>query len=382
MKAKHFAGLDGLRFISITFVVLHHLFTFKTNFGFYRYDYPVLGLIGLYGIHFFFMGSGFLITYLLLHEHANFGKINLKNFFLRRIFRIWPAYFLLIIIFLFIFKIPFFRIPSTTDSYLAANYSNSNALYLAFLPHIQPFLFPTGPYVHHTYTIGIEEQFYIAWGLLFYFFRRHVCLIFWVILLAVPLLNVLHEYLHGYVQRTQNAPAALGYVNSMLTYIQYSRFSTFAIGSLFGYAYFFNQSWIQYFKMRFVQVGVYLVLVLSIGFGITIPYLQFEFMALLMACLMLVATFKKESMVNYSAGWISYLGKISYGIYLFHIFAIVFACKFTSLFISQESNLFVTLCLAILTLLLSVFFGWVSYNYFEIVFLKLKKRFQRVDTST
>src|SRR4051812_37529305 len=98
MKLKHFAGLDGLRFISITFVVLHHLFTFKTNFGFTRFDYPILWLIGFYGIQFFFMGSGFLITYLLLLEKQETGSISLRHFFMRRMLRIWPGYYLLIVI--------------------------------------------------------------------------------------------------------------------------------------------------------------------------------------------------------------------------------------------------------------------------------------------
>ena len=173
MNAKHFAGLDGLRFVSISFVVLHHLFTFKKNFGFTEFDAPILGTIGFYGIQFFFMGSGFLITYLLLYELESNGKICLKSFFLRRILRIWPAYYLLILLFLFVVKQDSFRIPGTTDQYLAADYVMSNRLYLLFLPHIQPFLFPTAPLIHHTYTIGIEEQFYVIWGLLFFFFGKY-----------------------------------------------------------------------------------------------------------------------------------------------------------------------------------------------------------------
>ncbi len=380
MKAKHFDGLDGLRFISITFVVLHHLFTFKSNFGFFQYDYPVLGLIGLYGIHFFFMGSGFLITYLLLHEHNDYGKINLKNFFLRRVLRIWPAYYLLIILFLFVFNTSFFRIPGITDAYLADNYSFSNALYLAFMPHIQPFLFPTGPYIHHTYTIGIEEQFYIVWGLIFYFLRKRVLMVFIIILIAMPLLNVLHEFLYNWLQTKPDAPRTVRYINSFLTYLQYSRFSTFAIGSLFGYAYFYNKKWISYFRLWYVQVAVYIVIIASVATGVNLPYVQFEYMALVMACLMLMATFKRESIINYNADWISYLGKISYGIYLFHIFAIVFACKLVGLFMKEESNLWITLLLCLLTLIISIVFGWASYHYFEVYFLKLKQRFKKVIT--
>lgn len=377
MNPKHFAGLDGLRFISITFVVLHHLFHFKANFGFTGYDYPVLWLIGFYGIQFFFMGSGFLITYLLFFEHHTYGKISLKNFFLRRIMRIWPAYYLLILFFLLALHQPFFRIPGTTETYLSTDYATSNKFFLFFLPHVQPFLYPTAPYVHHAYTIGVEEQFYVVWGLLFYFFRRHILTFFIVILLAMPMLNFLHHLSYNYVQQHSNASPFLRYFNSGVTYLKFSRFSTFAIGSLFGYAYFHQKAWIQYFKKKQVQVLLYAVLFLSVFFNIQVPYMEYEYISFLMACLMLMATFKKESLFNYSASAISYLGKISYGIYLFHIFAIVFACKLTALFFSSESNLGVTLVLCMLTIGMSIILGELSYRYFETYFLRLKEKFRQ-----
>jgi peptidoglycan/LPS O-acetylase OafA/YrhL len=377
MKAKHFAGLDGLRFISITFVVLHHLFTFKSNFGFTTFDYPILRLIGFYGIQFFFMGSGFLISYLLLSEHKTYGHISLKQFFLRRIFRIWPAYYLLIALALvFALKTSFFHIPGTTDIYLSSDYQKSNLFYFSFLPHLQPFFFPTGPYVHHTYTIGIEEQFYILWGLLFYFFKRWVHTFLIVLLIVCPLMNVLHYWINSHQQAVGNLPL-LNYISAGITYIHYSRLSTFAIGSLFGYAYFHQKSWIEVFKRWWVQLLVYIALVTSIAFKVAIPFIDYEYMSAVMGCVMLMATFKKESLINYSAKWMSYLGKISYGIYLFHIFAIVFACKIVGYFFKTESNLYITALLCILTMALSVLFGGFSYHYFETYFLKLKQRFRQ-----
>ncbi len=377
MKSKHFAGLDGLRFISIIFVVLHHLFTFKTNFGFHGYDYPVLGLIGFYGIQFFFMGSGFLITYLLLTEQQRNGIINLKNFFIRRILRIWPAYYLLIILALVVvLRLPFFRIAGITDSYLANDPQSANRLFFFFLPHIESFNYPTAPYVHHTYTIGIEEQFYFIWGLLFFFFFRYAYRIFIVLIIVMPVLNFLHHHLYLYMQNDNAAPKQLQYVNSVITFLKYSRPSTFAIGALFGWAYFHQKGWVQQFKKVPVQLLVYAVLTASIFFKIEVPFVHYEYISVIMGCVMLIGTFKKESIINYSAGWISYLGKISYGIYLFHIFAIVFACQLVRLFYKNETSFGVTLILCLLTLLLSIIFGALSYHAFESYFLKLKQRFR------
>lgn len=380
---NRFAGLDGLRFISITFVLLHHFFTFKSNFGLNNFNYPVFGLIGLYGIHFFFMGSGFLITFLLYTEHQSTGRFHVKNFFIRRMLRIWPAYYLLVIIaLLIVLKSHFFRIPGITDAYLNSDYIKSNGLFLAFLPHVQPLLFPTAPFVHQCYTIGIEEQFYLVWGILFYFFKRYFYYILIFILVIMLTLGFVQDQLYVYLKKTETAPLFLRYFNGAIVYLQYSKFSVFAIGSLFGYAYFKKKRWIQIFKLKSIQLIIYAILIFNIAFDKTVPFVQFEYMALLMACVMLIATFKQASMINFSAKWLEYLGKISYGIYLFHIFGIVLAVKiFSDVFHMQLMNIGELILLIFLTMLISISLGWASYHFFEKMFLRIKIYFQKVPVS-
>ncbi|HTD93916.1 MAG TPA: acyltransferase, partial [Chitinophagaceae bacterium] len=301
-KTTHFGGLDGLRFISISFVVLHHLLTFINYYGFHRFEYPLVGLIGYYGIQFFFAGSGFLITYLLLKEHKKNGKIDLKYFYLRRILRIWPAYYVLIIVALIIcLQLPFFEIPELTGQYLAGNYHRSNLLYFFVLPHLEPFYNSTAPYVHQTYTIGIEEQFYFLWGLLFFLAARFARQIFWIIIIVMPILLFSHETL--FTQPDGHAPV-IRYFLKIVTYLKYCRFSTFAIGGLFAYAFFHGARWINFFRSPAAQVAVYLLLIVSLAFDISIPYFRDEYIALLMLCLFTVATFGKQSLVNYDARWL------------------------------------------------------------------------------
>src|SRR5579872_1045252 len=89
LSTKYFPSLDGLRAISILAVIWYH-------------D-PLLRLIwrtGFLGVHLFFVISGFLITTLLLREKSEFGKISLKNFYIRRTLRIFPAYYLTLGLFL------------------------------------------------------------------------------------------------------------------------------------------------------------------------------------------------------------------------------------------------------------------------------------------
>ena len=228
----HFAGLDGLRFISISFVVLHHLDTFKNYYGLGTFNFPVIGLIGYYGIQFFFAGSGFLITYLLLREFDRNKKISLPYFYLRRILRIWPAYYLLIFFALVVvLHTSFFNIPEVTDSYLAGNYRKGNLLYFFFLPHIAPYYCPTTPFVHQTYTIGIEEQFYFIWGIMFFFIASRVRGIFLLILISVPVLNFFHDYFYDSSVHGSES-SFMRFFFQAATYARYCRFSTFAIGSL------------------------------------------------------------------------------------------------------------------------------------------------------
>jgi peptidoglycan/LPS O-acetylase OafA/YrhL len=378
-KKIYFSGLDGLRFISISFVVIHHLFTFKNYYGLTSFNSPVIGSIGYYGIQFFFAGSGFLITYLLLSEYNKYGKISLKSFYIRRILRIWPAYYLLIFLALVVFlQFSFFHIPFLTDGYLASDFKKGNLLYFSFLPHIVPFYYPTTPFVHQTYTIGIEEQFYFIWGFLFFLAAKYVKWIFLIVLISAPILNFFHSYFYeSYIQ--SNPKGVEKYFFMAVTFIKYSRFSTFAIGSLFAVAFFLKKRWINVFKSIYTQIAVYTILVISIIFDFSIPYFRDEYIAIIMLSVFLIANFKNESLLNYDVKWLSFLGKISYGIYLFHIFAIVIAIKICTLFFHfKMNNYWQMLVLIVMTMFLAILFGLISYFTVEKYFLNLKSRFKKV----
>jgi peptidoglycan/LPS O-acetylase OafA/YrhL len=91
-----FSNLDGLRFFVFLSVFLAHSFYLIDSIIFQnKFCIFVKPLInrGVLGVNFFFVLSGFLITYLLYGENSKTGTINLKNFYLRRILRIWPLFF-------------------------------------------------------------------------------------------------------------------------------------------------------------------------------------------------------------------------------------------------------------------------------------------------
>jgi peptidoglycan/LPS O-acetylase OafA/YrhL len=113
MKQKlHFENLDSLRFFAAIAVVLFHCSNwFKLNNSttsqLIKKIISFNGLGGNYGVVFFFILSGFLITYLLFIENEKKG-IHLLKFYLRRFFRIWPLYYFTIFIGFLVFPFVLF----------------------------------------------------------------------------------------------------------------------------------------------------------------------------------------------------------------------------------------------------------------------------------
>ena len=87
-----------MRFFFFFLVLLHHSATIGRKYGLFDLENVGLFRNGANAVNFFFVLSGFLITYLLQKEQSQTHNINIKQFYLRRIRRIWPLYFLLIAI--------------------------------------------------------------------------------------------------------------------------------------------------------------------------------------------------------------------------------------------------------------------------------------------
>ncbi|WP_031072273.1 acyltransferase family protein [Streptomyces sp. NRRL WC-3742] len=139
LALRRFDALDGLRALAAVMVVFFH------------YARPWAdGLSGWIGVHIFFVVSGFLITTLMLRERDRTGRISLRAFYLRRIFRIWPLYYLALFV-----------------SAVAAYQSGAWDALTKHLPHFLLFmneyhLQGNEPFLH-SWTIGIEWKFYMVW---------------------------------------------------------------------------------------------------------------------------------------------------------------------------------------------------------------------------
>jgi peptidoglycan/LPS O-acetylase OafA/YrhL len=155
-NAKKIPSLDGLRAVSIVFVVVSHLSRTRgfPNFPFLAHAFFTYGY---FGVRIFFVISGFLITSLLLQEKDRTGRISLREFYVRRAYRILPAaYAYMLVVTLF-----FWHVLPRIDILCAYTYLTNYILHNTWN-------------LGHLWSLSVEEQFYILWPLLMaaYFHKR------------------------------------------------------------------------------------------------------------------------------------------------------------------------------------------------------------------
>jgi peptidoglycan/LPS O-acetylase OafA/YrhL len=156
-------SLDGLRAISISLVVLSHLVKWK------HVSLDLLGSYGALGVQVFFVLSGYLITNLLLREYDRTSTVSLKDFYIRRAFRIFPAAF----VFLAVVIVLYWR--QMTWYHIAAA-----VFYVANMDMSRPWIFG------HLWSLSIEEQFYLLWPFAVKKWHRHRTAILLCVFLATP----------------------------------------------------------------------------------------------------------------------------------------------------------------------------------------------------
>lgn len=142
--------LDGLRVLAIFMVIVSHYATGASGFLAQVFN-------GHLGVTLFFVISGFLITLLLLREHQIFGRISLKGFYIRRMLRIFPAYYAYMFIGLILW--------GGGLIYVSAPYWVAGFTYtMCYMPSLN-----TALHIEHSWSLAVEEHFYLLWPLLLTF---------------------------------------------------------------------------------------------------------------------------------------------------------------------------------------------------------------------
>jgi peptidoglycan/LPS O-acetylase OafA/YrhL len=314
-----FPGLNGLRFFAAATVVIMHIHNNMGVSGLAQLPaWPVL-FKGLYAVSFFFVLSGFLITWLLLQEQQRSGRISIKKFYLRRVFRIWPLYFMVIAAGIFFY----WRLAPTLQLTFESDYSHSLGilLYTFFLANLMNSLFHVGGILHVTWSIAVEEQFYLFWApLVKGFHRRLPALILSVTILSIVAgmlntLNVFHfsKGIQSFIGTLQFHYMGFGAGCAWLLYKHRERLLSLGL---------FRRPALQYVCL--LLIGAFFFLYKKSVWGdvlIPVP------LACLFGWLIINVSSNPKRVLNLDTRPLNYLGKISYGIYMYHM-PVVYATAF------------------------------------------------------
>jgi peptidoglycan/LPS O-acetylase OafA/YrhL len=314
-----------------------------------------LEINGNHLVSLFYVLSGFLITYLLLAEKRDNEDIDLKSYYTRRLLRIWPLYYLIGIIGFFVMHL--LKDPS---SYIESSQLWRSLLYFLFLPPLTSSLS-----LIVTWSVRVEEAFYIAWPL---FLKRNINLVrlfIAIIIITIVVRNlsfVLMHFDHSFFFHKLN--------HQLRDY----RFSCMAIGGWAAYMYINGeQNVLSFLYKRNVQYIVYLFTAILLIFKIQIPFINYEFYSVLFAFAVLNLATNNESVIRLDYKWTNYLGKISYGLYLYHMIVCVLCIQFVLPFFVSLGIWQANLLLYATTITGTVIIAILSFEFFEKYFLGLKR---------
>jgi len=367
-----FPNLDGLRFFCFLSVFLYH--SFATDYEairgtqLYYWVKYFLARNGNLGVNFFFVLSGFLITYLLLVEKDRFGNIKVGNFYVRRILRIWPLFYFCVFFGFVLFpqlKTMLGQTPNETAHV---------AYYLTFLNNFD-FIkngLPDASVLGILWSVAIEEQFYVFWPLLIYIipfkYYKHL-------FLSIILLSFAFRYYH----------ANDGLILEMHSLACISDMTIGALAALVIYRSKDFLAWVTN-APKWVWIVLYSLVFITYFFRQQIFYhgsflLAFDrmFMAFLFAMVILEQNFAQHSLFKLSKyKLISKLGTYTYGLYCLHMIGILIVSKGLAKLGFNTTVYHVVFLEGILSFVLTILLAVLSYHFFESKFLKLKDRFARI----
>lgn len=365
----YFPNLNGLRAIGAFIVMIGHIEFLKLFFHLPAVAwFPIPGKIG---VTLFFALSGFLITSLLLRELQATWNVQLKKFYVRRILRIWPLYYLIVILSLLVFnKWGFIKMPVYSDQlYDNISWKNMIMVFL-ILPNFTGLFIP---YADQRWSIVIEEQFYLIQPLLVKLFkkRRFLFFVFLLIILSSEIVTGILHLLH--IDKNFSADT-MDSIASQLKYL-----GCIAVGCMFSILYFERETALK--KIIFtktMQLGVVGLLITCLCLGKYVYHydevIDYRLYALLFAIVVYNASQNPQTIFRFETPVLNFLGKISYGVYMYHPLCIGIAIA-TAMLVTKNTIL-QNVIIYPLALSLTIFISWFSYQYFESFFLRIKSRFK------
>ncbi len=337
------------------------------------FEHPTILLLGSLGVTLFFVLSGFLITYLLINEKESTGTVQIKKFYVRRVLRIWPLYFLIIILGLFIFPfIPFFNFPVWSAN-IFMGYGAKIILFLLILPNVCLIIYPAMPFMKQTWSIGVEEQFYLIWPVIIKYTKNYLKPLLFIAIFFFFITGFLFWVTNKYFM---NGNSFLPMLNFLKQYFLSFRVGCMAIGGIAAYiVYFKKESVLKIICLPLFQYFLYAILIFFLYNGISVKYFQNEFYSCMFAVIIINLAYNKKTVLSLSHKLFEFLGKISYGIYMYHPICIFVIYKIAKYFFGNMNSILSNIFLYLFTITFTITISFLSFKYMESYFLKFKHRF-------
>ncbi|MCC8424417.1 acyltransferase [Mucilaginibacter sp. UR6-11] len=339
---RYYKELDGLRGVAALMVIFFHFMPDGSNLIIHYLR--KVSIFGQTGVTLFFVLSGFLITRILLHVKTN--KHYFSNFYIKRALRIFPLYYLALVIFYFIIP-PILKSPPSAQK---------SWMYWIYLQNIPDTFNITANGPQHFWSLAVEEHFYLFWPLLIYYTsaKNTPWLIFTVVIIALF------------------CRCILIYLNYGTFYFTFSIMDALAIGA-----------YLAWYEHRSGPPALDFNLIIIISLALMLPAWLFtggkgynwvqiiKFPVIAMFYMGIVGKLVfGQSWLNtvMRSAFLKFTGKISYGLYVFHpLCAMVFRNIFPNESMWVYAASYLGLSYAVATL---------SFYAFERHFLKLKRYFE------
>jgi peptidoglycan/LPS O-acetylase OafA/YrhL len=368
MQERHltFTTFNALRFFAFLKVFLFHISLPEGN----QFLHKLIFGGGEIGVAFFFVLSGFLITYLLAFEKLQNGFINGRNYFLRRSLRIWPLFFLGVFI-------------AYTNNFISSKFHigscegyTPNIFYsLTFLENYQMIMhnnFPNGAPLRVFWSLCVEEHFYLLWFFLFRFISiKHLS----KVLAGLWILGIVYRLWFYY--QFPNKPVY--YDIDVISKLDY-----FCAGGLIGMQVALNFERLRkraekfHSFARYAITSIIILVFLCHQFfdGSRTDDIYFPIITAALFSILILQVATSSTFLYFSETHLfSRLGRISYGLYVYHTVVIVSLLALVKLVNIPFTTDIQKLGLYLLSFLLTISISVLSFRYFESFFLKLKKKF-------
>lgn len=360
-KTSTLPNLGVLRaFLAITVVLLHiPLMTKNLNLPSFN-DWSIFNR-GYHAVWGFFTLSGFLIIRLLYIEKTNTSTVDVKDFYVRRILRIYPVYYLILLVGILFYHyiLPLLHIKFQTDYTVV----EALAWCVALMPNVFFSMYDPGGILSVLWSIGIEEQFYLFIAPIAKFVKGRLFTaylgaftIFYFIIYFIPELEFLRRYRMMYFY--------------------------FSLGGLVSILYHQNKlNWLV--NSTFIRYGSYLLFALYFFTNV----FEFENEAakhfagmIIFASFILFAASERKHVIK--SNFLNHLGNISYGIYMYHMIALYFTIFLGSKLEipNRLGHVGSILYYNITTLAVSIILAHLSFRFIEKRFLSLKSKFRKTST--